>query len=252
MGHVPHLWVTARADGWAVEVHSAIADNSRLEFTWFVPPEFGVFPRPFNRAILRLMTAPHPRRKAVAAALSAAFLVVLSACGSSSPQSTLTSAHCDAGTACTTSRVVSGDTSLIVASDASQGSQTVTAELVTDQKLHCPTGVPGGAIAIFSSTAADAAKTVTVTVSGNDGASISAAHRAHPHYLACYGSPQPFDGYTDGRSRRAVFIASDGLYEAALLPCASVEIRPCYQISEGDATVTLTVKAAAGDPKMGP
>lgn len=141
---------------------------------------------------------------------------------------------------------------LTVASDASQGSQTVTAELVTDQKLHCPTGVPGGAIAIFSSTAADAAKTVTVTVTGSNGTAISAAHRAHPHYLACYGSPQPFIGYTDGRNHRAVFVASDGLYEAALLPCASVDSRPCYKFSESGSTVTLTVQAAAGDPKMGP
>ncbi|BBH17953.1 hypothetical protein Back2_22400 [Nocardioides baekrokdamisoli] len=146
-----------------------------------------------------------------------------------------------------------GSTTLTVAANASRTSQTVTAELVTDQKLHCPTGGgDAGAMAIFSSDAADAPKTVTYTVTGADGNAVSAAHKAHPHYLGCFGSPQAFSGYTDGRTSRSVFVASDGLYEAALLPCGSVDTKPCFTFAESGGTVTLTIHAGPGDPKVTP
>lgn len=132
-------------------------------------------------------------------------------------------------------------------------SQTVAAELVTDQQLHCPSFVPaGGALAIFSSTASDAVKTVTYSVTGTAGQAVAAAHREHPQHLACFGSPLPFDGYVGTRDTRAVFVKSDGLYEAQLVACGSVDTKPCFSYSESGDTVTLTIQTAAGDPKLVP
>ena len=200
----------------------------------------------------RDMTASHPRRTAVTTTLAIAFIGVLSACGSThstaSPSST--SAECAAGAACTASVTLNG-TSLTVASNASQTSQTVSAQLVTDQTLHCPSFMPaGGALAIFSSTAPDAAKAVTYTVSGTAGQAVAASHRKHPQYLACFGSPQPFSGYTGADNKRAVFVKSDGLYEAGLFSCAGVDTKPCFTYSESGDSVTLTVQTGPGDPRI--
>lgn len=198
------------------------------------------------------MTASHPRRKAVAAALSAAFLVVLSACGSSSPQSSSSvSVKCNAGAVCSSGTVTNGDASLTVTSDPSASNQSVSAQLVTGQPLHCDSlGKTDSGTAIFSSTATDASKTVTLAITGAPGQAIAAAHRSHPHYIGCFGAPQPFTGYAKGGNTRAPFVASDNLYEAAMLPCSTTETKPCFSYSMSGDTVILTVQTVAGDPKM--
>lgn len=196
------------------------------------------------------------RRNAAIAGSVIAVLGALAACGSSSPAQPISSAsvQCVANEACSSGAVTLGNTTLTVASDASQSSQTVFAQLVTDQKLHCPSFVPaGGAVAIFSSTAPDAAKTVTYTITGTVGQAVATAHRAHPQYMACFGSPLPFGGYTGPRTNnRAVFVPGDGLYEAQLLQCGSVDTKPCFSYEESGDTITLTIEAPPGDPKMVP
>jgi hypothetical protein len=212
------------------------------------------YPGQFNRAILRLMTASHPRRKAVTAALAAVFLVVVSACGSSSPQSSSSvSVQCNAGAICSSGTVTSGSNSLTVTSDPSGSNQTVSAELVTGQPLHCDSlGKTDTGTAIFSSTATDASKTVTLAITGAPGQAIVAAHRSHPHYIGCFGAPQPFNGYTNGRNGRAVLVQADNLYEAAILPCSTTDTKPCFSYSTSGDTVILTIQTAAGDPKITP
>lgn len=141
---------------------------------------------------------------------------------------------------------------MTVASNASQASQTVEAQLVTDQRLHCPGFVSaGGALAIFSSTATDASKAVTYSVSGTVGQGVAAAYRAHPKYLGCFGSPQPFAAYGGSDLNRAVFVTGDGLYEGGIFSCASVQTKPCFTYAVSGDTVTVTVQTAAGDPRMG-
>lgn len=105
-------------------------------------------------------------------------------------------------------------------------------------------------MAIFSSSATDATKVVTYTLTGAAAQAEIAANRTHPQYLACFGSPTVFTGYTGARSNRAVFVPADGLYEAALFACAVRDTAPCVRYSESGGTVTLAVQAPAGDPKM--
>lgn len=197
------------------------------------------------------MTASHPRRKAVSAAMAAAFLTVLSACGSSSPQSTSSvSAKCNAGAVCSSGTVTQGNASLTVTSDPSGSNQTVSAQLVTGQPLHCDSlGKSDSGTAIFSTTATDASKTVMLAITGAPGQAIAAAHRSHPHYIGCFGAPQAFTGYTGGHTARAVFVQSDNLYEAAILPCSTTETKPCFSYSTSGDTVILTIQAGPGDPK---
>ena len=197
------------------------------------------------------MTASHPRRMAVFASLMSASVGMLSACGSSAQSASSISVQCNAGAVCATSAVTQGETSLTVASDPSRSNQTLSAQLVPDQQLHCPSFMSsGGALAIFSSTATDAAKIVTYVVTGTAGQAVAAAHLEHPGYLGCFGSPQPFNGYVSARHARAVFVQADGLYEAQLLACGRTDAKPCFNYSASGGSVTLTVQAPAGDPKL--
>lgn len=196
------------------------------------------------------MTASHPRLTAVSAIFAVVLLSALSACGPSRNSASSTTASCNPGQTCSTSTVSFDGTSLSVSAGTASGSQTLSAQLVSGQ-LHCPTSRESlGAMAIFSSTASDASKVVTYTLTGAAAQAEIAAYRSHPQYLACFASPTAFAGFTGLRANRAVYVAADGLYEAALFSCRVQDIAPCVRYAESGGAVTLTVSAPAGDPRM--
>lgn len=121
---------------------------------------------------------------------------------------------CYAGQPCDSGVVVvgnSGTTKLDVVADPSATNQTVTAAL-TGGQLHCAFGgrrdgdgdsddgvTLDGDLATFSSTAADASKTVSYTGVGSVGARMNHEYvEADALYAGCYGAPHPFLGYVGG------------------------------------------------------
>jgi hypothetical protein len=72
---------------------------------------------------------------------------------------------------------------------------------------------------------------------------------AHPNYAGCWGSVSPFQGYVYGVYGDAVFVPSDGLYEAQLSNCAANGgALPCVRVTSTSTTTTYTVTTPVGDP----
>ncbi len=172
---------------------------------------------------------------------------------------------CYAGQPCDSGNVKSPDntTTLDVNSSASANNQTVTAS-AGPGSLHCAPaggspdndgddddGVWVGALATFSSTAADSTKTVTYTGSGSVGAVMKHQFSEHTKYAGCYGSPTPFKGYTTGVYGNAPFNATDGLYEAQPSSCSyNGGQKPCVTTASTSTTFSYIVHTLAGDPKF--
>ena len=105
----------------------------------------------------------------------------------------------------------------------------------------------------FSSTAADASKTIDYTGTGSVGAEMLRAYiAAHALFAGCYGAPHPFQGYVNGVYTDAVFVPGDGLFEAQLSNCANNSgQRPCFTNIQGaGSTDTYQVRTQPGDPKF--
>jgi hypothetical protein len=181
----------------------------------------------------------------------------------SSPGSS-TTVLCYSGQPCDTGTLNSPDntTQLDVHADPSASNQAVSGSLSTGT-LHCVAGgkpdndgddddgVFVGALATFSTTASDNTKTVTYTGTGTTGAIMKHQYGEHTAYAGCYGSPNPFMGYTHGVYGQAPFVAQDGLYVAMLPNCANFGgQRPCMTNVAGSNYDSYVVQAPAGDPKI--
>lgn len=176
-----------------------------------------------------------------------------------------TSVTCYSGQPCDTGTLNSTDntTNLDVRSDPSANNQTVTASLSSGTLNHCVAGgrrdndgddddgVFVGALATFSSTATDAGKTITYTGTGSTGSTMRHQYGEHTQYAGCYGSPNPFKGYTNGHYGDAQFFSDDGLYEAMLSNCANNGgVKPCMTNVSGSNYDSYVIQAPAGDPKI--
>jgi hypothetical protein len=173
---------------------------------------------------------------------------------------------CYAAQPCDTGVITGTSTTLRVVVDPSAGNQTVTASLDHGGQLHCvfggrpdrdgdsDDGVPfEGDLATFSSTAADASKTIYYTGSGSVGARMLHEYiEARTLYAGCYGAPHAFLGYVGGVYTNAKFVPADGLFEAQLSNCANNGgQRPCFTNIQGPgSTDTYRVRTQPGDPKF--
>ena len=177
---------------------------------------------------------------------------------------------CYSGQPCNTGTVTSSDskTQLQVSSTPSSGNQTVHGDLGPGT-LHCQPagneapdndgddddGVFVGALATFSSTAADSTKTITYTgmgmTTGSTGWIMNHQYGEHPHFLSCYGQDTPWNGFTAGSYGPAPFNATDQLYVAMLPRCGDAGITlPCAtNVKNGSTSDSYIIKTAAGDPK---
>jgi hypothetical protein len=174
--------------------------------------------------------------------------------------------NCYAGQPCDTGVITGTNTTLRVVVDPSAGNQTVTGSLDHGGQLHCvfggrpdgdrdsDDGVPfDGDLATFSSTAADASKTIDYTGSGAVGARMLHEYiEAHALYAGCYGAPHSFKGYVGGVYTDALFVPADGLFEAQLSNCANnAGQRPCFtNIQLAGGADTYRVRTLPGDPKF--
>jgi hypothetical protein len=173
---------------------------------------------------------------------------------------------CYSGQSCDTGTVTSTDstTKLDVVSSPSSSNQTVSAS-VSSGALHCAAaaadgpdgdnddddGVFVGALATFSSTATDSTKKVTYTGTGSTGATMLHQYSEHTAYAGCYGSPNPFNGFTNGVYGPAPFVAADGLYEAMLNNCANHGgAKPCFTNVASSTSDSYVVQTLAGDPTL--
>ncbi len=173
--------------------------------------------------------------------------------------------YCYRGQTCDTGmvRADDGTTTLDVVADASANNQSVSASL-TAGTLHCQPaggkpdndgddddGVFVGALATFTNTATDAGKTISYTGVGATGATMLHQYKEHPYYAGCFGSPNPFKGYTHGVYGDAPFSAADGMYVAQLSNCSKNGGRlPCVTNISGTNSDTYRVRTAGGDPKI--
>ena len=165
------------------------------------------------------------------------------------------SVTCNAGAYCDTGKVTSlnGSNTMDVLSTPSQTQQTVTALLESGKALHCPQNTDNqtGALGTFSVSVNDTTKTVTYTGYGNVARSMLGNFNAHPDFVGCFGSPTQFNGYVYGAYGPAIFVSSDGLYEAQLSNCAlHGGALPCVTVSSTSKTTTYSVQTPFGDPKV--
>ncbi len=165
---------------------------------------------------------------------------------------------CQANTSCQATATVTsadGTTTLTVTADPSASNQTVHADLVNGQQLHCPGDsdpVLGG-LGTFTSTATDAGKTIDYTGSGNVGAQMYANYAAHTLYVGCFASDTQFMGYINGvyQPAQLVIETSGTFYEAQLGNCANNSgQKPCAQNVGGTGPDTYRIMAGPGDPKF--
>jgi hypothetical protein len=161
---------------------------------------------------------------------------------------------------CTTETIVApnGRTRLQVSSNG--GNQSVFAGLIQDGELHCAgrTANPPGALAEFDNTSATARKTVTYKVLDEAAYFLKSEWFASDgQYVGCYGSPNPFNGFTNGSFGPAPFSAQDGMYVAQLPSCNVTDgIRPCFSFEYDWSYYTMTgwarvtIHTPAGDPRF--
>lgn len=204
------------------------------------------------------MTATPARRitphRAACVVATIAGLVLLGGCTDLSPKTLPpknASTPCAAQVECESPTVREGVTTLQVTAEPSESDQIVYVALDYNDTLACEVKSEiGGALAVFTNTGPDAAKTVTYTLSGTAGERAIAAHKRHPHYLGCYASPQPFTGFNGKKAAPAPFNREDLTYQAALLACDNVTTTPCFHYAASKGKVTITIDAPAGDPKF--
>jgi hypothetical protein len=165
---------------------------------------------------------------------------------------------CTTGKTCSTSTITSSDGLTSLQVTATGGNQSVFAALYDEGTLHCPGRAeePPGALAEFDNSSPTGAKTVNIRWDGTVARDMKIAYNQHPSYLGCYGSPTPFNGYTNGVYGPATFSAEDGLYVAQLPSCtASGGQKPCfewqsnYNFDSNTGTSKLTIFTPPGDPK---
>jgi hypothetical protein len=137
--------------------------------------------------------------------------------------------------------------------------------------MLCTHPESGSVIAQYHTTAADAEKIADYTVFGAAADFANAFYAAHTDMSGCYGSPDPFNGYTPDEGGTwadgpwsygpAVFDEGTGLYEAYLGSCANhgivteggvIEYRPCFMNINGGTYNTTEVRspASANDPRV--
>jgi class 3 adenylate cyclase len=198
-----------------------------------------------------------------------------------SPASNELSAHppsssataCSAGVACASPTVTSSDlsTSLQVTSGPSAGPQTLTLQVGGLSAMQCTLPGSGSVISQYHTSAADAGKVADYTVFGDAAVFANAFYAAHPDISGCYGSPDPFNGYSPAPPACEVecqagtwangpyvygpapFDASTGLYEAFLGSCANHGgYQPCFTNINGGTYNTTEVHSPASphDPRI--
>jgi len=175
---------------------------------------------------------------------------------------------CYAGQPCDTGTInaTDGTSHVDVVSGPSGNTQTVSASF-GGAALHCvepaeedgpdgdgddDDGVFVGTTVSFSSTSTDSGKTITYTGTGSEGTTMQHQLSEHPTHAGCYGSPNPFNGFTNGVYGAAPFNASDGLYEAILAACTFNAALPCMKGVAVSGGFQYVVSAPVGDPKLTP
>jgi len=137
-----------------------------------------------------------------------------------------------------------------VLSSPSSTQQTVSGLLENGKNLHCPQNTDNqtGALGTFEVTVNDTTKTVTYTGYGSTARSMLNNYNAHPTYVGCFGSPDPWNGFVYGVYGPAQFVANDGnLYEAQLGVCASYA-PPCVTVTWTALSTTYKITTPFGDP----
>lgn len=175
------------------------------------------------------------------------------------PPDVETTKVCTTGKTCSTATITSSDGLTSLQVTATGGAQSVYAALYDEGTLHCPgrDDTPPGSLAEFDNTSPTGTKTVTYRLDGTAARDMKIAYNQHPTYLGCYGSPTPFNGFTNGVYGPATFNAQDGLYVAQLATCtASGGQKPCfewqsnYNFDSNAGTSKLTIFTPSGDPKF--
>jgi hypothetical protein len=166
------------------------------------------------------------------------------------PTGSSSTVTCNAGQYCQAAvKTSNGANTMNVLSSPSSTQQTVSGQLENGKKLHCPqnTDNQNGALGTFEVTVNDTTKTVTYTGYGNTASSMLANYNRHPDYAGCFGSVDPFNGFVGGTYGPAVFVSSDGLYEAQPATCAAHPL-PCITVSSTSTSTTYTLSTPFGDP----
>lgn len=167
---------------------------------------------------------------------------------------------CTTGNTCSTQTITSPDglTSLQVTAEG--GNQTVYAALYQNEQLHCPgrDEPQPGALAEFENSSPTGSKTITYRLEKTAARDMKIEWNMHPDYLGCYGSPEQFNGFTNGVYGPATFSAEDGMFVAQLASCAFTDgQRPCftwqsnYNFNSNTGNSKLIISTDPGDPKFG-
>jgi len=182
------------------------------------------------------------------------------------PSSSSSATTCDPAQPCDSPTVTSSDgsTALQVASDPSTGEQILTVQVGGLDAMFCTLPESGSVISQYHTTAPDAGKTAEYTVFGDAAIFAEAFYEAHTDISGCYGSPDPFNGWSPAPGSAsspggtwadgpyvygpAPFDASTGLYEAYLGNCANHGgYQPCFVNISGEGFNTTEVHSPPGD-----
>jgi Bacterial Ig-like domain (group 3) len=166
---------------------------------------------------------------------------------------------CPANQFCETEEVSTPDGQIEAFADGDPSAHDYTLSVnLSAGQLTCPgyADPPSNWIATFNSTASDAGKELDWAGFGDQALAMQAAFDAHPDYVGCYASPNPFVGYNipSHSIGQAPFIASDGLYEAAVPACFFTEssdfAKPCFTYDNYEGGAMYYIYAPVGDPKF--
>jgi hypothetical protein len=187
------------------------------------------------------------------------------------------STTCASGQPCASPTVTSADgsTSLQVTAAASNGPQPNTVQTLTLQvgglpAMQCTLPGSGSVVSQYHTTASDAAKVAMYKVTGAAATFANKFVAAHTDISTCFGSNDPFNGYSPGSGAAAAGAASSkptwakgpyvygpaqkdtstGLYEAFLGSC-SLHPQPCFVNTSGTTNTTeVRSPASAADPRV--